>query len=272
MTFFGHEDKVTLFTELAKQDMLRNAYLFFGDVQIGKFRFAQHLAYFLEYGEFSLGERPLLDTVYVEPKEEAETIGIDDLRAVRRFLFQKPFRSKRRLVVVNDAHRLTPHAQSSVLKFVEDSPSHTTFIFIAWDPQVLLPPLASRLLKVYFTRFSKEEVADILQKHYKLKKEEAERTAIRSFGRIGCALELLAVSERQVSRLAQRESEQAPEEQEPFLAEEVSDTIVELYLKDKKKNAVVLSWLLKKQGELIRYNLNPNLQRKAIEKALHQMV
>lgn len=45
---------------------------------------------------------------------------------------------------------MTPEAQNAVLKIVEDSPEASLIIFIAKDESSLLPPLTSRLQKIYF--------------------------------------------------------------------------------------------------------------------------
>lgn len=249
---FGHEDKVALFTSLARQNTLKHAYLFFGDSQVGKYHFARHLAYFLEYGIFAVSNKPFIDTILVELQDDKKTIGIDEIRQLRGFLFQKPFKSQRRLIIINDAHLLTVEAQSSMLKFVEDAPPHVTFIFIAGDPYVLISPLASRLLHVYFARASELEVVTFLQKHHGVAKQKAQKIAQQSFGRIGRAVALLDIVENG----------------EQSVAEWVGDTIMELYLRDKKGNAQTIVWLLEKETMLHRYSLNQNLQRKVIEERI----
>lgn len=152
----NHQDKVGLFRKLVSEDRLSHAYLFYGDKGVGKFSFSKSLAYFLEYGEFNEGSKPLIDAKFMGA--HSGTIGVDEARLLKRFVFQKPSKSPRRLAVIEDADCLTPEAQAALLKVAEDAPPHTTFIFITNDPQALLPPLASRLTKIYFKRISKPKV------------------------------------------------------------------------------------------------------------------
>ena len=53
-------------------------------------------------------------------------------------------------------------------------------------------------------------------------------------------------------------------ESEPSLAEELEQSMIRLYAKDKIRNAKKISFLLQKL-EKSRLNLNPKLQKKAVE-------
>lgn len=247
---FGQDKKIEFFKGLVSEKKLGQAYLFYGEPQVGKFHFVKHLAYFLEYGEFEIIEKPLLDAVFVEVEEEKKSIGIDRVREIKRFLFQKPFRSEKRLVVINDAGLLTQEAQSGLLKFVEESPSCTVFVFIANSPESLLPPLASRLQRIYFPRLSVKELKDVVKKEYGLSEDKALVLAGKSFGRIGRALDLMNKKKG---------------DDEEDLGKFIEERILSLFLKDKVKNAGILSWLIKKETEIKRFTLNPKLQKKVIE-------
>lgn len=54
----------------------------------------------------------------------------------------------------------------------------------------------------------------------------------------------------------------------PSLAEELEERIIDLYKKDRLKNAKKITFLLHKQEMAIRFNLNQKLQKKAIAHAL----
>ncbi len=245
---YGHEKKVDFFKNLISRGILGHAYLFFGEPQIGKHYFAKHLAYFLEYGEFEILEKPFLDTVFVEP-EGNEKIGIDRIREMRKFLFQRPFRSNKRLVILDKAGFLTPEAQAGLLKFVEEAPSHVTFIFIAEDPQSLLPPLVSRLQKIYFSRLSSRELRKVLEKEYDLPESKAKEVSKESFGRLGRALDIM----------------NGENDNDENLEKFIEKKIIALFLKDKFKNAGLIKWLVDREMKVKRFTLNPKLQRKVIE-------
>lgn len=249
----GHEDKIEVFKSLVKNQKLGHAYLFFGDNQIGKFTFAKSLAYFLEYGEFGVFNKPLIDSQEISPDLEKNTIGIDAVRQIKRFLYQKPFSSQKRTTIIDQAQALTPEAQAGLLKIVEEPPSNALIIIIAQDPLALLPPLLSRLRKVYFRRLSSELIEKNLQEHYKISKERARKIANLSFGRMGRAIDLL-----------KGEEDMGNEDIEYELEKRILDLRKNLI-----KNSHALSWLLEREMLVKRYNLNKNLQQKAINVILN---
>lgn len=241
---FGHQDKIKLFKKLAKENKLNHAYLFFGDARVGKFTFAQHLAYFLEYGELGILEKPLIDSYFFSPNEK-NVIGIDETKSIKNFLYQKPINSSKRMAIIEKAECLTDEAQSSLLKIVEEPPESSLIIFIASNAQILFAPLLSRLVKIYFKRFADEEIKNILIEHHKLSVAQASLLAKNSFGKIGRALTAIN-GENEV------------------LENDIEKIIVAKYTENPLKNSKILSWLLEKESDMARFNLNKNLQNKTI--------
>lgn len=243
----GHKDKVRAFQKLVKEGRLSHAYLFFGEAQTGKYTFARSFAHFLEQGTFAVSEAPLIDVQWCAPVDGV--IGIGAVRELRIFLSQTPLRSPRRLAVVDDAHLLTPEAQSAMLKIVEEPPPHSLIILIAHDPQVLFPPLLSRLAKVYFPRFSNAELAEVLTKSFRVPAARAREVARRSFGRLGRALALI---------------EGGGEKKERTFSDELEEHILSLWERGAEAHGSALAYLLDREMNVKRYNVNENLQRKAI--------
>lgn len=253
MELFGYDEKIKSFQKLIQGGILGQGYIFYGDRGIGKTTFAHLLAYALETGKFFAENSVLLDVSFVSRNGDETSLGIEKILEVKRFLWQKPFKSTRRLAVIEDAEDLTPEAQGALLKIVEEPPAHALLIFIAHDPQVLLPPLVSRLAKVYFPRMSKKTLKDILVAHYDISEKKADEITAQSFGRIGYALDLLKTT-----------SETNEGDLEKFL----ETSILKLRHEDLKKNAPVLAWLLDRETLVKRYNVNMNLQKKAVDEVL----
>ncbi len=153
----GHSQLVKDFKNLVKNGRLAHGYIFFGEPEIGKFFFAKHLAYFLESGEFELSERPLQDALVLD-----DASGIDAMRDLKNFLWQKPNLSSKRLVVINNSENLTPQAQNAILKITEEPPESAVIILIVNQLENLLPPLLSRMQKIYFGRLSDEEMRKLM--------------------------------------------------------------------------------------------------------------
>jgi DNA polymerase-3 subunit delta' len=244
----GHEDKINLFKKLVEGNELRHAYLFFGDSQVGKSLFAKMLANFCERGKFEAdSSAPLIDFLSISSPEGGK-IGIEEIRSLKNFIYQTPFRSPKRFVLIDDAEKLTGDAQTALLKIVEEPPEHGLIIFIAHDLQVFSPPLLSRLVKVYFRRATEEEIRAFLKKRG-LDERTAERLVVASFGRIGRALQLAMEKTKSL---------------EEDLATEIQNTIINLWLKGPERNSKKIAWLLDRETAVKRYNLNWHLQRRTI--------
>lgn len=184
------EDKIL---NLFKSDSASHAYIFFGDNQVGKFTFAKSLANFLEFNEFKQSTKPLSETLIIKPiiEETKSSIGIDKIKEIRSFLYQKPTNSKYRLVIIDDAYYLTEHAQNAILKIAEEPPAHGVIIMILPNPDALLETIKSRFQKIYFPRLSEKEVKIRLIEEFKIDSKEAEEVSKKSFGRIGRAIDLI---------------------------------------------------------------------------------
>lgn len=141
----GHQHLIKDFKALVKNDRLAHGYIFFGEPQVGKFYFAQHLANLLESGEFEIGDRPLQDAMIL-----TKAIGIEEMRSVKQFLWQKPVISPKKTVIINNADNLTPEAQNAILKIAEEPPENALLILIVSQLDNLLLPLLSRFQKIYF--------------------------------------------------------------------------------------------------------------------------
>lgn len=160
------------FKRLAENNQLSHAYLFFGEEKEGqdeKFILAKSLANFLENGIFEEPNDLLKETLLIHPNEKG-VIGIDDIRNLRYFLWQKPANSPRRLAIVNGVSGLTPEAQNAALKIVEEPPEDGLIIFIAKTTDDLLPTLTSRTQKIYFPAKTHEDI----DKHRKPARENDE--------------------------------------------------------------------------------------------------
>jgi len=249
--FFGYEDKRHRFETLAQNHVLRHAYLFFGDEGVGKKTFALMFANFLESGEFTISEKARIDSTIFSPDEKG-TIGIDEMRRVKKFLFQKPFISSKRIAIIDCAEALTEEAASALLKVVEEPPVHALLIFISQSTESFFPPLLSRFTKEYFPRLSDAEVEHVLLEQYKISAKRAKEIAGESFGRIGRAVNLVE------EKKAKKKEEETPESI-------IERNIFELRAKGAIKNSKKISWLLDRLSLVKRYNVNPKLQLKSVQ-------
>lgn len=185
----GHEKLIKDFKKLVSGGNLANGYLFFGQPRVGKKLFAVCFANYLEIGEFHEPEKVLTDFLLIEPDEKG-TIGIDEMRRLRNFLWQKPFASPRRTAVIDNSEAMTSEAQNAILKIAEEPPESSLLIIIASDYERLWPTLQSRMQKIYFAPVGRVIVEKWLKETAKCKADDAKNFAEASFGQPGLALML----------------------------------------------------------------------------------
>ena len=78
------------------------------------------------------------------------TIKIEQIRdAVERSTY-RPFEGRRRVVIVDDAAALVGPAQNALLKTLEEPPASSVFILLTSRPDVLLPTVRSRVIRLSF--------------------------------------------------------------------------------------------------------------------------
>lgn len=73
-------------------------------------------------------------------------ISIDQIRDLKRHIFQKPVLSKFKFVIIKKAHKLTPEAQNALLKILEEPPRQAIIVLEAQDKHQLLPTIKSRVI------------------------------------------------------------------------------------------------------------------------------
>lgn len=220
----GHKEKAKIFKELFASDVLSHGYIFFGEEQVGKKSFALAFANFLEKDKFEMPERFLSETKLISPEEGS--IGIDTVKEAKRFLAQKPISSKRRVLIIDDAHKLTPQAQNAILKISEEPPQSSLIIVISPTLDSLLPTLTSRLQRVYFPRVKTEEIAKLLET-MGVETAGAAKIAKAALGRPGRAID--AIENAEFKRF---------------------DKLVKEFIKDRSARKDILQSLIKENDDL----------------------
>jgi DNA polymerase III subunit delta' len=90
------------------------------------------------------------DVVIVEPGDTG-AIRIDQIRDVVERAAYRPFEGRRRVVVIDEADALMAPAQNALLKTLEEPPSLSVFILLTTRPDMLLPTVRSRCIRLLFT-------------------------------------------------------------------------------------------------------------------------
>jgi|GEM_PF-1712990 len=108
---------------------------------------------------------------------------------------------ERRIVIFDDAHRLTEEAENAFLKTLEEPPASTHLILVTSEPLSLLPTTLSRCARVVFHSLPLPELETFLTTRQGIEKKSAQLLAALSEGSVGVALRLrgLPMEERRRS-------------------------------------------------------------------------
>ena len=219
----GHRKILKDLQVLAGSGNLSQSYLFFGPSMVGKRTAAMAFAKFLEKRELAvphkgevLQDAKVIDLTYMKElnAKTKDSIGIDVAREIRNYLNDRPAASLRRTLIIDDAEMLTTEAQNALLKVTEEPPANSLIIFIASDPDAIVPTILSRVQKIYFGPIAETDIVKWLETELSnsrelesLKNDEmavrkedrkgdilkvkAAEAAKRSFGKPGLAWRLL---------------------------------------------------------------------------------
>jgi DNA polymerase III delta' subunit len=89
------------------------------------------------------------DVLSVEPGDNG-SIKIDQVRDVIGRAAYRPFEGRVRVVIVDEADAMVPAAQNALLKTLEEPPASSIFILVTSRPDLLLPTVLSRCVKLWF--------------------------------------------------------------------------------------------------------------------------
>lgn len=175
MKLIGFDETLGGLVSLFKERRLSHALIFTGIEGIGKKKLALELAAFiLERNSVeSLEHYP--DFLYLEEKS---TIGVEEIKKVLQFSLEKPLFGRRKVLLINDAHKMNPQAQNKLLKTLEEPPEFLTFLFVSAAPGRLLDTLRSRVVEYPLKPHSEEAIYEALEGY----KEEERRLAARFSG------------------------------------------------------------------------------------------
>lgn len=187
----GHSKIIEDLKALHERATLGHGYIFFGPSMVGKRTAAVAFANFLESGDFNEPTGTLSDLMIIDSHGKS-SIGIDAVREIKNFLWQKPNVSPRRTLIIDDAHLLTKEAQNALLKITEEPPASSLLILVTPDIESIMPTILSRLPKIYFGSVYQKEIERWLASATKGNaKTGTGEAAEKSFGKPGLAWRLL---------------------------------------------------------------------------------
>jgi DNA polymerase III delta prime subunit len=137
------------YTPVPVSERLRKEYES-GDLSPGEFKLLQEL---YEYPLSAMPYRGAIPIAYITTRK-----GWKFVRAVQPFLSMRTMLGGKKVVIIDDAHRMSPEAQNCLLKTLEEPPADSVLVLVTSDRRSMFATIVSRCQNLRFTRLSGEEM------------------------------------------------------------------------------------------------------------------
>jgi DNA polymerase-3 subunit gamma/tau len=168
----GQQHVTRTFENAIRADRVAHAYIFSGARGVGKTTTARILAKALNCvrgpaaepcnecdscREIAAGTS--LDVLEIDA---ASNRGIDQVRELREMVRYAPAGGRYKVVILDEAHMLTPEASNALLKTLEEPPDKVVFIMATTEPEELEETIRSRSQHFHFRALSFAEIVQAL--------------------------------------------------------------------------------------------------------------
>lgn len=148
----GQPEAVHILQKKLEEENVPHAILFHGPTGCGKTTIARITSLKLGCSEHDYCEY-----------NTANYRGIDVIRELTQTAGQLPFEGKVRVWTFDECHKMTVHAQNSMLKLLEEPPDHAFFFLCTTEPEKLIRTLQSRCMRLYLKPLKREHVFSVLR-------------------------------------------------------------------------------------------------------------
>lgn len=186
-----------------------HAWLFVGPRGVGKRTTAKVLASALNCEDRGCGGcvscnkvmRDLHPDIHlIEP--EGNFILIEQIDVLLGAVSLKNFEGRTKVIIVDDADRMTSEAANSLLKTLEEPPAEVVFILVSSNLEAVLPTIMSRCRIVQFKSLPVDDIISFLMHRYSMRRDEAELATHLSGGILGSAISFAVSPAKKERRMA----------------------------------------------------------------------
>ena len=127
--------------------------------------------------------------------EKPNTISVDDIRVqINNDVAIKPYSSRYKVYILNEAEKMTQQAQNALLKTLEEPPEYAVILLLTANVNSLLPTILSRCVVLNMKPVSDTQVKKYLMEQLQIPDYKAEVCVAFARGNVGKA-KSLATSE-----------------------------------------------------------------------------
>lgn len=198
----GHEKIKEYFQNAITMDKVSHAYILNGADKSGKMMLAEAFATALqcEKGEASAcGEchsckqaesKNQPDIIYVS-HEKPNTLGVDDIRKqVNDDIVLKPYSSRYKVYIIDEAEKMNIQAQNALLKTIEEPPAYAVIILLTTNADGFLPTILSRCVRLDLKAVPDKEIRQFLMEEKQVPDYQADICVAFAQGNVGKAVQL----------------------------------------------------------------------------------
>lgn len=202
----GHEQIIEHLQNAIALDKVSHAYIFNGPDFSGKMMLADAFAMSLQcegddkpclncHSCKQAADRNQPDIIYVS-HEKPNTIGVDDIRTqVNNDIGIKPYSSRYKVYIIDEAEKMNQQAQNALLKTIEEPPAYAVILLLTTNADRFLPTILSRCIRLNLKSVKEAEIKKYLMREYQIPDYQADVCAAFSQGNVGKAVQLASSEE-----------------------------------------------------------------------------
>lgn len=214
----GHEQLIEHLQNAIATDKVSHAYILNGPDLSGKMMLAEAFAQTLQCeknaalsaeGQLSGRPEPCMecrsckqaegrnqpDILYLR-HDKPNTITVDDIRnQVNNDIVIKPYSSRYKIYIIDEAEKMNVQAQNALLKTIEEPPAYAVILLLTTNAESFLPTILSRCVLLNLKAVPDEKIREYLMRQYQIPDYQADVCVAFAQGTVGKAIRL-ASSER----------------------------------------------------------------------------
>ena len=137
--------------------------------------------------------RHFLEIIYVKKEENKSNISVDVVREqIVNDVDIKPYSSKYKIYIVDEAEKMNQQAQNAILKTIEEPPEYAIIILLTANHNAFLQTILSRCVLIQMKSIDTASVKRVLQTKYNTVDYQADMVASFAQGNIGKAIALVS--------------------------------------------------------------------------------